>query len=758
MKKGGIYDLKFDPKLSTASSNVEYQNVECADIRSNGIYVIKFMYREWVGPITMMVTQKSSIKLSVDFKEGTVTCLHTDKKKTVYRYDIYQGTEQSRPGGAMTDEENPVNYETFTDHSFSSDKYTNDLFVHKSDSQAMTHLNYLNERKLGCIDHLKKDVYKNHLIFIGASKEIASSEVDMLDFRNLVTEYGNSINAMQNLSINWDFYKAKRNQKVDAETLNAATEPIQWLTTAPYELDTAVEQREFDLAIYENNPKVEIVMQTHPLKEQIDIRIKNLIESLMDQLRSPILKPNQIRDTIALLVKLEQSDKAKSIFLESRSHAIQVAVKKVSLSGDLIRYIGELTRIIFNAINTTCLDYTNSFPESYMASGLVEWIVHQVELIVDIFSRQVLTNDNYHIISQLIHIVHSHCEMMEQSGLALSFYWTQMLQPHIEKLVYDYEARIREQLQQHLGDEKWQSTSNWEYELALSPLPTTSSPKSNSKPNTPPLSYSPQLRNQQYNNATGGEESKLKLTESTIFLNTIIQRFSNDICHIINPQLIPTISTSLSKIFREYLNHLIVAVQKDLSDNQMHSIISDAVFISEDLFVRSTNRFEDAIGRPLNNLDSLKETLDNMFRRIRDEYSVKKALETVDHIMMWDSEIYRLDEDIEPLPKKFIRLAETVEKIVMILSRRMQELNESEGYSYGNGGLQHFVLEMRYLSTVAGKYPMEEITFELINTMIENAVKLYAKEHSFNPDTVLRSDEFFTQIIDNIVYQKSVYK
>eukprot|EP01133_Synstelium_polycarpum_P013718 gene13718-16172_t len=758
MKKGVVYDLRFDDRLSTVTPSVVYKSIECEDIRPSGIYVVKFMNRFWTGTLAQLTAQKTNIVLSIDAKEGIVTSTYKDKKKTVYRWE----TNQSIGGGGATgaDEHNPVSYSTFSSDLFSMEKYTNELFSHKTDTQSQFHLNYLNERKMGCIDHLKKDVYKNHSIFINASKEIANSEVDMLDFRNLITEYGNSITSLQNLSINWDHY---------FEVLSASTEPIQWLTTVPHELDRAIEQREYgdaiDVVEKSINSKVEIVMQTHPLKEQIDTRIKSLTESLIDQLRSQILKPKQIKETIDWLVRLGQSDKAKSIFLESRSTAIQQAIKKVNISGDLVRYIGELTRIIFSSINTTSNDYLNAFPEAYMTSGLVEWVIHELELIADIFNRQVLIIDNFQTISQIMHIVESHCEMMDQNGLSLTFYWSLLLQPHIEGLIINYENRIKELLQQHLADEKWIGNTQWDYEL---PTSTKTSPTSGSSPTTP-------TKQQQSNSG----ESNLKLTESTIFLNTIIQRFANDLCHIVTLDMIPVISTTLGRLFKDFIGQLLVAIQRKMKDNQSHAIISDAVFICEDLLFRIANKFEDVTGRRLNNIDVLKESLDGSFQRIRDEYAANKATEVVHSIMSWDEDIYRTEEEIDPNPKKFVKLAEyldvltttiqtniNVESVLPIISRVIAEIvvimsqtmMGRDASAFGYGGLQHYVLEMRYLSTIAGKYPFEVITFESITNMIEHAIKVYAAANGYDPETVVKPNEFFTAIIDNLVHQKTVYK
>ncbi|KAK5583976.1 hypothetical protein RB653_005582 [Dictyostelium firmibasis] len=813
MKKGVTYPLKVDTHLSTVSSSVNYNDIECVDIKSNGHYVVKFMYREWVGPLNLMTTQKTSIKISIDPKEQTVTCTHTDKKKTVYRWGEFPNkkeTEQNKK------EDNPVQYETFLSSNFNPDKYVNDLFTHKTDQQATVHLQYLDNRKLGCIDHLKKDVYKNHLIFIGASKEIANSEVDMLDFRNLISDYGNVMSSLQNISISWDHYKVKKSNKIDFEPLSQITEPIQWLTTAPNELSVSIEQREFEVAvslvekinkIYESNPKVEIVMQTHPLKDQIENKVKILTDKLMNELRSPLLKANQIKDTISLLVRLSQNDKAKSIFLESRSHAINQTIKKIVFSGDLNRYIGELARVIFNSINSTCNDFTNSFPV-YMNSGLVSWIIEELVLISDIFNRQVFILDNFYSISQAIRIVESHCEMMDQTGLSIGFYWNLLLQPHIEQLIVNYEIKIRDSMLHQLMDEKWNGVSNWDYELKSQQISLPPSSSSSTKSSNTPIagggnsgssssSYqSPSINN--HNNNVGGkkvgltfqqmhqdnlnsmedvDQGRLKLTASTIFLNSTIQKFANDICQIITIDLIPVISQSLGIIFKDYMSYLQNEIQKEhLSDIQCLAIISDSVYIVDDLVSRIATRFEDATGEKLNNLTQLSSLLYGYFESIRDQYSSRKALELVDNSMNWEEQEYQVEEELDPFPKNFIvlsealdRLAESiqtnvnVESVLPIASRIISEIvniisNRFETTSnlvFGYGGLQHFILEMKYLATFAGKYPVEDSTFELINTMIRNHKEIYLN-NTTDPKP-LKTEEYFTSIIDNLVYQKAVY-
>ncbi|EGC32875.1 hypothetical protein DICPUDRAFT_37625 [Dictyostelium purpureum] len=794
MKKGVKYPLKVDSNLSTVSSSVNYPDIECLDIKANGNYIVRFMHREWVGPLTELSNPKTSIKISIDIKECTVTATHTDKKKTVHRWGGETKEKKSGLGGVNNDEDNPVQYETFSSNSFNPEKYVNDLFTHKTDLQANTHLNWLEERKTGCIDHLKKDVYKNHLIFIGASKEIANSEVDMLDFRNLVTDYGNNISSLQNLSISWDHYKVKKNNKIDFEPLSPATEPIQWLTTAPNELSVSIEQREFETAvslvekinkIYESNPKVEIVMQTHPLKDRIESKVKILTDKLMNELRSPLLKPNQIKETISLLVRLSQNDKAKTIFLESRSHAINLAVKKIALSGDLNRYISELTRVVFNNINATCNDFTNSFP-SYMNSGLISWVIDELVLISDIFNRKVFILDSFYSISQVIRIVESHCEMMDQTGLSIGFYWNLLLQPHIEQLIVNYELKIRDNVLHHLMDEKWIGITNWDYELKTSPTPGNSAPSSlkNSagSSNSTPKQKQPNMYQNNYENENEEiDHSKLKLTESTIFLNTIIQKFANDICQIISIDLVPVISQSLGKIFSAYMNYLQNEIQKDsLTDIQCLAIISDSVFIVDDLVFRIATRFEDATGEKLNNLKQLSQSLYNLFESIRDQYASRKAMEFVMYTIKWSENNYREEYDLAQgfLPKDFIILSDSLDslsqsiklnvnsesilpiasriisEIVVIISQRFQT-DKNVLFSYS--GLQYFVLEMKYLTTFAGKYPVEDYTFELINSMIQTHSNNFAESNSLDPSTVLQPDEFFTGIIDSLVYQKAVY-
>lgn len=666
----------------------------------------------------------------------------------------------------------------FGDPKFDPDQFTKDWFIKKSEEKVRVQFNELVKTKENAADELKRSVYQNYPCFISTSKEISNLEVDMLDLRNLLTDMGSVLKGMQHMQLKFDM--ATQTQRPVSRHMSqtqfrdkkvAPKEDVKWLLGVPEELDVMIAERLFDNAVdvvtrvrtlLQDHPQLEVALSSHPIKAEIDNRIARLSETLAVDLQTPTIRPAYVRVCISRMLRLGLADSAKSIFLESRSKKIRTEIRKLKFEGDIALYVGELSKLVFTSILSTCEEYRQSFTHTSMISGFVVWAMRELQSFGEMFQRQVFVTDNFQVIGQCLQIAEYHCKMLEQKGLSLAFQLWQHIHPGLASVVDEYLKRLNLGLSKHISDEQWVPKLQWVY-------------------------YDSSL----------SDRSALHLTDSAIFLNTSAQRFANDLCWVLSPDLLPTVCSALSALLEGYMHkladrllHLGQAPPTNIStsaasvsvDKQQLAIVGNAVFVVEDLAPRLSVQIKDKLKRPVKELDRMCKKLEARHISLRDTYCIQRARDILDNKMDWSHMDYSGQELEESVPSpRFVKLVKYLaeqtnaittlvgpQSVTPIIARIVAEVaagmshggiwEHIEGEAHqgiGYGGLQQLVLDCKYFMVATGNYLIDEAV-DAMNSVIERAVVAYCSKTGQGPQQVLKKEEWFQDGVQNAVATASV--
>eukprot|EP00026_Physarum_polycephalum_P003723 Phypoly_transcript_03737.p1 GENE.Phypoly_transcript_03737~~Phypoly_transcript_03737.p1 ORF type:complete len:679 (+),score=120.09 Phypoly_transcript_03737:217-2253(+) len=664
--------------------------------------------------------------------------------------------------------------------SFDPDKFTKDLFIKTSERKARLQYDELAKTKESAAGELKKSVYNNYPCFISTSKEISNLEVDMLDLRNLLTDMGSVLKNVQHMNMKFDAPTPSPASRPVSKHISssqfrdkkvAAKEDVKWLLGVPEELDIVIAERLFDKAVdivvrlrslIQEFPHLEVVLSNNSLKSNIDQRVTRLSDALAADLLTPTIRPAYVRVCIARMLRLGLADSAKSIFLESRSKKIRSEIRKLKFEGDIALYVGELSKLVFSSILSTCVEYRQSFTHTSMISGFVVWAMLELQAFGEMFQRQVFCTDNFQVIGQCLQIAEYHCKMLEQKGLSMAFQLWQHIHPGLGTVVDEYLKRLNSGLSKHISEELWVSKLQWVY-------------------------YDSSL----------SDRTALNLTDSALYLNTVGQRFANDLCWILTPDLLPIVCSAISSLLEGYMHRLSDALihlspapvsyggsaglnGAVVVDKQQLAIVANAVFVVEDLAPRLSNQIKEKLQRNVKELDKMCKKLDARYTALRDTYCIQRARDILDNKMDWSHMEYSKDELDEPEPsQRFVRLvkyladlaaqAQTLvgaQSVAPIVARIVAEVaaGMSQGkiwdrietnQAIGFGGLQQLVLDCKFLMVATNNYLIDE-SVEALQHVIDRAVLAYCTKTGQDPRLVLKPDDWFREGINSAVSNASV--
>eukprot|EP01114_Cavostelium_apophysatum_P024606 TRINITY_DN9689_c0_g1_i2.p1 TRINITY_DN9689_c0_g1~~TRINITY_DN9689_c0_g1_i2.p1 ORF type:complete len:661 (+),score=152.21 TRINITY_DN9689_c0_g1_i2:95-2077(+) len=637
----------------------------------------------------------------------------------------------------------------FTQTNFDANKYAREKFTSLPVNVVQEQYEQLLKEKKNASEALKANVYRNYPKFIGASKEIGNLEADMLELRKLLSEQNS---AMKGLFQEYSSAAAVSPYSLEGTSRMAESavapkyqKDLQIIQDAPDDLDAAIAERRFEKAVARiescrkvlEDPALESTIPAE-IKDEIERRIQTLGNVLIADLQSPTVRSRESRKIITLLMRLGMPDKAREVYLDTRSIRIEREIKKLKLEGDISLYISDLARLVFSSINTTCDDFRASFTDQHMMSGFIVWAIGQIEKFGTIFRNQVFRTDDFSIMGKCLEIAKLHCTLLEGKGLSLLVVLNQMFYPNLVETINDAYRKIEVNMTKQIKTEQWNSTKQWIY-----------------------------------HSDSNSQSTSIQITESAKYLYAASQSLANNIARIATMELVPIISSTFSDLFESYLLQLAEKISSQISDGQGLSILANSYNVIIDLVPRLTKQVEIKLNKsPIRDFEKLLRKLQSRHQSLQDLYCSGRAEQLVKTVIDWSENKYSMEKISETAPpsKGFLDLfaylsklkpliASTINQrnVRQILTSLIEELalrfaddNFWESEHFTDAALQQLVLDLRYFSDAIGDYSTET-TMNALNDCMDKAVLAYCKTTGKDINSVLKSDEWFAKRISSHV-------
>lgn len=114
-------------------------------------------------------------------------------------------------------------------------------------------------------------------------------------------------------------------------------------------------------------------VKADPLYLQIQSKLQqhtaSLVSAVSNALVSPAIKKAGVVKYVSLLLRLDQGELARDIFLRSRSEVLRRRCRQIRFEGDICLYISELALVHFTLIRNTSEWYMSAFKDNRMSSG-----------------------------------------------------------------------------------------------------------------------------------------------------------------------------------------------------------------------------------------------------------------------------------------------------------------------------------------------------------------------------------------------------
>jgi hypothetical protein len=604
---------------------------------------------------------------------------------------------------------------------------------------------------------LQESVHHNYPLFISTSKEISNLEVDMLELRNHLTEVNAVIKGLQNVALNTTAAPPQqRIRQAASGDSSSVISDIHWLLELPDELDILTSERLFEAAVslVERAEKLkekekgatgryDAVFKS--IKEAYDARVQALSASLLKDLQNPALKKTESRTVITFLTRLGFAKTARQIFLETRARKIRSDVSKLKYDNNTSLYVNELARVVFTAIDSTCDDFQHCFgKDSTMTSGFVVWTIQEMANILSLFRRHVFFSsdiDNFTLVGKCFEITTAHCKMLEQRGLSLTFYLRQTFHKDLVSVINNYYQRMEATFAKQLTEESWDSKS------------------------VPSLDG----------------KSTLQVTESCRYVETMSMRFINGVLSVWSQELVPTVIFTMVGLLEKYLTDIsrLLRSQSDLNDRQRLAIVSNASYISTKVLPQLFNAIEPQLKYIPNELADFRKRLTTKIQEMKQHYAFATARSIVCDQLDWEHTTYPMEsiDDASAAPSpNVVRVFEYVlgtlstditnaiganevkELQTLLFSRIVDEMgigpfwsresDKEESMFGGEGGLQQFILDMKFCLEACAPFRAPDIA-DKIKALIDRGILNYctAKKVFKNLEKILKDDVWEKKVI-----------
>eukprot|EP00698_Gefionella_okellyi_P024596 TRINITY_DN8731_c0_g1_i1.p1 TRINITY_DN8731_c0_g1~~TRINITY_DN8731_c0_g1_i1.p1 ORF type:complete len:831 (-),score=198.55 TRINITY_DN8731_c0_g1_i1:33-2465(-) len=642
----------------------------------------------------------------------------------------------------------------FASPSFDVAAYVDMRFQRRNDLQMQTHREELKDLRQQAAEELQTNVYKHYREFIGISKDISQMANDMMALHALLTQLGSDITALHGTKLDLEAYTnlAGPETSTAKDTVQDAIAGLQIV-----EIDVALAERNFEEAATLLDRARKVQRRDFPTQEAHDMikaRATEVIETLTEALQSTTLKSSEITRLIGYLLRLGKPQYAGDVFLKGRSRAIQSELKKLRFQGDTALYVGELSQIVSSAICAAATEFTKLFREhKAMTSSLTMWALAELDLFIDTFRRQVFQADseNFHVMAECMQVAKQNVARLEEAQLGLTFRVDEQLEPYLRSAIKSYYQRITREVLRRVASETWHA-----FDFVVVDKQST----------VPPT---------------------VRITDSGKHVYTFTQQFLTNIAPVVSPALYILTVKGMEKLISSYFKSLVLtanANRNSFDDRQNVSILATAFALVDDLIPRTSRAFQRLFNRIAPELEALQQRISETVVELRNAFCAARATQQMVEVLNFKSCDYSQDTiDLQHAAPTLSlqraltylgRLKITVEQVVgerdnqvrPILERLLGEMaltlqqdpdfwdKPRDRPMFGHGGLQQFVLDIRYFLAAAADYAPPDVR-SLLNDTIAHAVKVYCAAAKAGVRNVLQPDDWFTQRVDIAIENSS---
>ncbi|CAO3638718.1 unnamed protein product [Cunninghamella echinulata] len=360
--------------------------------------------------------------------------------------------------------------------------------------------------------------------------------------------------------------------------INLSEEDQQWLEELPDELEVKIALRQFEDAVTYIGKARKIVSSytTSPspiIKESMD-QISKYTDSLgatiSIDLGNPLLTKIQFQRYVDWLLRLDKGEKAREVFLATRSLIIKKRIRQLIFEGDTTTYINELALVVFTLIRNTCEWYRDSFKQNAMSSGFVTWVREQTEIYAEIYKRQVFYQNQLscQVIADCFKSTLDQCSMLRKVGLDLKFLLEDLFLENIKETVLTNEKKIGVKVDKLAQNDNFSTVSSQNL------------------------------------------GTDVKVTSSVVSFYNLLVKFVNEICLLAKLPLYNTVIESVSRLTEHYLRSMLNESQKrDLTKDQRAAALMNVSFVLDNVIPRVSSQLNYHFDRSIPELDSLRARL-----------------------------------------------------------------------------------------------------------------------------------------------------
>ena len=350
-----------------------------------------------------------------------------------------------------------------------------------------------------------------------------------------------------------------------------------WLVDLPDHLEVSIALREFEKSVVYLEKARHIVMSSssslpivREARDHINHYTDELSQIVSRDLSNTLLTKIQFQRYVNWLLRLDKSERARQVFLGTRTLIIKKRIRQLVFEGDITTYISELALVVFTLIRNTCEWYRDSFKQNEMASGFVTWVREQTEVYADIYKRQVFGQSQLscQVISDCFKSTLEQCSVLRKVGLDLKFLLEDLFLENVKETVISYERRNMEKIEKIVANDNFNVVSGQ------------------------------------------GLGNDVKVTSSVVSFYNLLVKFSNDICLLSKLQMYSTVIDSVCQLTEHYLRSMITeSRKKDLSKEQRSIASMNVSFILDNVVPRVSSQLNYHFNRPIPELDTLRARL-----------------------------------------------------------------------------------------------------------------------------------------------------
>ncbi|RCH85044.1 exocyst complex component exo84, partial [Rhizopus azygosporus] len=350
-------------------------------------------------------------------------------------------------------------------------------------------------------------------------------------------------------------------------------EKEKYLVELPDQLEVLIALREFEKSVTYIEKARHIVLtspSSFPIIREAREHVAHYTDILCSivsrDLSNTLLTKIQFQRYVNWLLRLEQSEKAREVFLATRSMIIKKRIRQLVFGGDITTYISELALVVFTLIRNTCEWYRDSFKQNEMASGFVTWVREQTEIYADIYRRQVFGQKlGCQAIADCFKSTLEHCSILRKVGLDLKFLLEDLFLDNVKETVMNYKQRNMEKVEKFAKNDNFMIVSGQ------------------------------------------GLGTDVKVTSSVVSFYNLLIKFTNDVCLLSRIQMYSTVIESICSLTEHYLRMMVQESRKNEDNRTIASM--NVSFVLDNIVPRVSSQLNHHFNRPIPELDTLRARL-----------------------------------------------------------------------------------------------------------------------------------------------------